>query len=293
MDTTVLIISHGSAELPESEVATAGRIIVPLDGSELALSALNPASLLARRLGMRVELVTTRVPDGPPAPVLTTFLDDIAGAMEEVETTTVPRPERDPAVAIEAMLGESSEPTIVVMSSHGRGRAGRAVLGSVAEAVVARATTVPVIVVGPSFDPVHFDLDGSVLLAHDNVHSPDVDDVVRIARACGGYVAMVEVFRTFEPTPYESCSPRVEECGDELRAAGLSVQCESWPGDDPADVIVEQAILQRVSFVALTSHADESGPRLPHRSVGAKVVHNSPVPVLVMPARPIDDIVQV
>ena len=292
MDTTVLIISHQPAELPADEVATAGRIIVPLDGSELSLLALGPASLLARRLGTRVELITTRVPDGPPAPVLTTFLNDIADAMDDVETTTVARPERDPAVAIAAMLDESDEPSIIVMSSHGRGRVGHAVLGSVADAVVARAT-VPVIVVGPAFDPDNFMIDSSVLVAHDNVHSPNTDDVVRIARACGGYVGMVEVFRTIEPTPLETCSPRVEGCARELREAGLKVLCESWPGDDAADIIVEQAILQRVSFIAVTTKTEEGAPRLAHGSVAAKVVRNSPVPVLVMPARPADDIVRV
>ena len=292
MDTTILIIKHQPDVLAPEEVATAGRIIVPLDGSELALSAIAPASLLARRIGSRVELITTRVPDGPPAPVLTTFLDDVADAMDEVETTTVARPERDPAVAITAMQAESDEPTMIVMSSHGRGRVGRAVLGSVAESVVAHATA-PVIVVGPSFNPETFDLTGSVLVAHDNVHSPDLNDIVRIARACGGYVGLVEVFRTIEPTPLEGCSPRVEECAEELRQAGLSVQAESWPGEDPADVIAEQAIFQRSSFIALTTRAEEGAPRLTHGSVAAKVVHASPVPVLIMRALPIDDVVQV
>ena len=292
MDTTILVISHGTAELPDSEVATAGRIIVPLDGSELSLKALDPASRLARRMGMRVELITTRVPDGPPAPVLTTFLDDIADAMDEVETTTVARPERDPAVAIASMLSESDEPALIVMSSHGRGRVGHAVLGSVADAVVARAT-VPVIVVGPAFQTDDFSIDSSVLVAHDNVHTPDVDDVARIARACGGYVGMVEVFRTIEPTPYESCSPRVEDCAEELRSAGLQVRCESWPGDDPAEIIVEQGILQRASFIAVTTKTEEGAPRLAHGSVAAKVVHTSPVPVLVMAARVVDDVLRV
>lgn len=292
MDTTILVIRHQPAVLDEADVTTAGRIIVPLDGSELAMTALEPASQLARRIGARVELITTRVPDGPPAPVLTTFLDDIADAMDEVETTTVARPERDPAVAITAMQAESDEPTLIVMSSHGRGRVGRAVLGSVAEAVVAHASA-PVMVVGPSFDRETFVLDASVLVAHDNVHSPHVGDIAHIARVCGGYVGIVEVFRTFEPTPLEGCSPGVEECATELRQAGLNVRCESWPGQDPAEIIVQQAILQRSSFIALTTKSEEGAPRLAHGSVAAKVVHASPVPVLIMRARPVDDVVRV
>jgi nucleotide-binding universal stress UspA family protein len=190
------------------------------------------------------------------------------------------------------MLAESDEPSLIIMSSHGRGRMGRAVLGSVAEAVVAQSS-VPVLIVGPEFNADDFDIDSSVLLAHDNVHSPDVDDVARIARACGGYVGVVEVFRTIEPTPFEQCSPRVEECANELRDAGLTVVCESWPGDDPAEIIVEQATLQRSSFIALTSKVEEGASRIAHGSIAAKVVHTSPVPVLMMAAKPIDDVVQV
>lgn len=292
MDTTILVITHRPQVLDGDQVATAGRIIVPLDGSELSLAALDPASQLARRLGARVELITTRVPDGPPAPVLTTFLDDIADAMDEVETTTVARPERDPAVAIGSMLYESDEPTMIVMSSRGRGRVGRAVLGSVAEAVVAESH-VPVLMIGPGFDPSTFTLDGSLLLAHDNVHTPDVDDVARLARVCGGYVGVIEVFRTIEPTPLEGCSPRVEACAAELREVGLKVQCESWPGQNPAETIVEQASLQRASVIALTTKGEHGVPRFAHGSVAADVVRISPVPVLVMRARPTDDIVQV
>jgi len=224
--------------------------------------------------------------------VATTFTADIADAMDEVETTTVTRPERDPAVAITAMQAESDEPTLIVMSSHGRGRVGRAVLGSVAESVVADAT-VPVVVVGPAFDSGTFALDSSVLVAHDNVHTPHVDDVARLARACGGYVGIIEVFRTFEPTPLEGCSPRVERFASDLRDEGLNVVCESWPGQDPAETIVDQAVLQRSSFLALTTKAEHGAPRLAHGSVAAKVVHTSAVPVMVMRARPADDIVQV
>lgn len=292
MDTTILVITHRSPVLDDDQIGSAGRIIVPLDGSELSLSALEPASRLARRLGARVELVTTRVPEAPPAPVLTTFLDDIADAMDDVETTTVARPERDPAVAIEAMLADGDEPTMIVMSSRGRSRVGRAVLGSVAEAVVAIAE-VPVLVVGPAFDSSTFTLDGSVLLAHDNVHTPDMADIARIARVCGGYVGVIEVFRTIEPTPLEGCSPRVEACAAELRELGLMVQCESWPGQDPAETIVEQASLQRSSVIALTTRNEQGVSRFAGGSVAADIVRISPVPVLVMRARPADDIVQV
>lgn len=144
------------------------RILVPLDGSELAESALRPAHQLATTLG--AELVLLRVVEPPPVDSFTLTGDWPARA----ETTAVEErlaAARDSLEESAARVGvadhvalrvvEQGDPahqiletarsvaaTLIVMATHGRTGLTRLVMGSVASAVVQRAVT-PVVLVPP------------------------------------------------------------------------------------------------------------------------------------------------
>lgn len=158
------------------------RVLVPLDGSRFAESALPLATAVARRPGASLQLVSVYDPVPPPV----TGAEDAAGmtvpagadALGAVPVTTAEvresvREERTtylretarrlregggpdaqvlllegrPDRAIQAQVRESGA-DLVVMATHGRGPVERAWLGSVADRLV-RELAVPVLLVRP------------------------------------------------------------------------------------------------------------------------------------------------
>ncbi|MCP4962885.1 MAG: universal stress protein [Actinomycetia bacterium] len=286
MNTTTLIIvtveATWSVPFTDQRLGLT-RIVVPLDGSELARAALVPAKELAQRSGARLELLTTKVAEGPPEP--TSFLDDIADAIDGVELRTVIRVERDPVQAIDAVVNEDEPSALIVMSSHGRGRIRRSVLGSTAELVVASGSA-PAVVVGPAFKPDTFNPDGPILIAHDGDHEPDLDIVTRMAKTTSGQILILAVsFSPSKSLASHRSAPEVPDpasaCADQLREMGFEVTTEHRQGPQTHKVIVDEAERLRASYVAITSRARTGARRAALGSVAAGVVRSSPVPVLI------------
>ena len=141
------------------------RIIVPLDGSELAETALSEAQEMTRLTGAPIRLL--RVID----PVQTQWYGTVAAAMdyaavqavidsEKIEATTylqaVAKRMSDAGIAVQTEMRqgqvtraivEAAQPgDMIVMASHGRSGISRWLLGSVAEDVL-RHASVPVLLV--------------------------------------------------------------------------------------------------------------------------------------------------
>ena len=140
------------------------KVVVPLDGSDFAERALEPASALAREFG--AELALLRV---VPAPVELTSIYGMAGVrmegeghrrrVQEAQDYLDRVLERFGDLEVSAALGEEGEAAdgvvrgaremqadVMVLSTRGRGGVARAVLGSVADKVI-RSTALPVLVV--------------------------------------------------------------------------------------------------------------------------------------------------
>jgi nucleotide-binding universal stress UspA family protein len=147
------------------------RILVPLDGSPLALAALPAAAELAAVL--RADLHLLRVVEPPaslrvwdytsPAfdPAAEAPADpaaDVAGATKYLEGVAATLRARGHAVRFSAEVGlvaptiaavaEEQHASAIVMATHGRGGVARVVLGSVATGVLQRAG-VPLLLVRP------------------------------------------------------------------------------------------------------------------------------------------------
>lgn len=150
-----------SLELPRFE-----RILVPLDGSELAESALEPARELAEKFG--AELLLARV---VPAPVELTAVSGVPGVplageghrarvqeaneyLTQVLETVGDGPAR--ALVVEASgaaegvvdRARTEGADLIALTTHGRGGLARAVLGSVTDKVI-RSSHLPVLVTRP------------------------------------------------------------------------------------------------------------------------------------------------
>ena len=141
------------------------RIIVPLDGSELAEQALPQAEGLARLTGAPLHLVRVIDPAGlEPLGTVVLHTDALAmqllleeeriAAREYLERIKQDMRDREPKVTVEYRQGPAAQELLaitqpgdlLVMATHGRGGLARWFLGSVAEAVVRRAS-VPVLLI--------------------------------------------------------------------------------------------------------------------------------------------------
>ena len=151
------------------EPASVNRLVVPLDGSELAERALPIATALARRLAVPVYVVraidaATVMPVAPgvfgAAPVVSAEIADTVWQEAEAEAKktvadAIARLKGDDVDATGALLNgspffaisEAVQPgDLLVLTSHGRGGVRRWLLGSVAEKLV-REAPVPVLLV--------------------------------------------------------------------------------------------------------------------------------------------------
>ncbi|MEO8456489.1 MAG: universal stress protein [Chloroflexota bacterium] len=156
---TPLILIHPTEH--RAPISAIERIVVPLDGSELAEAALPYAEVLAKTLHTEMHLVRVIV----PAAVLYAeeYLPGMLPVLEEMEADAreylahVSKRLRSKGLKVTAefrtgvpaheVLEEACQPTdMVVMSTHGRSGVDRWFLGSVADAVV-RHGNIPVLVV--------------------------------------------------------------------------------------------------------------------------------------------------
>ena len=171
------VLRHGAAPLllirpwdvaaaPLRPAAALGRrVLVPLDGSDLAGAALPVARLLAERAGGEMVLMRVVPPRHDAAahagqaraatPVeerrrAEAYLADVAGGLRErgVRVSTTVRVADDAAQAI-ADAASTDGAGVVAMSTHGRGALGRLFYGSVADRV-SHVSRVPVLLVRPA-----------------------------------------------------------------------------------------------------------------------------------------------
>ena len=137
------------------------RILVPVDGSDHGFHAARTAARLARTFDAKLTLLT--VYDAPSAALgepnysaaLSQALDHARGLIDEARQAV--RDAGGPEPEVEWLGGSPADTIIevakdggydlIVMGTHGRGRLTAALLGSVSNAVAARAGR-PVLVVG-------------------------------------------------------------------------------------------------------------------------------------------------
>lgn len=145
------------------------RIVVGIDGSELATKALRHALALAKESGARLYAVTVTEPSvliSPGAEMMAINTGEFIAELEEAKAKSA-KATLDEAQAIAKSSGQSIEPIhvpssvaadaildtakaqgadLIVMGSHGRRGLGRLLLGSQAADVLAHST-IPVLVV--------------------------------------------------------------------------------------------------------------------------------------------------
>jgi nucleotide-binding universal stress UspA family protein len=144
------------------------RLLVPLDGSELAEIALPYAEELARHFGSEVIFLNVRAPaEDPEKPEHRVYLGKIVAATEQAMKISPDLPHGEKVKVASAIIGapsplthaaeeivdysEKEKVSLIVMATHGRTGIRRWALGSIAEKVV-RAVKCPVLLIRANTD---------------------------------------------------------------------------------------------------------------------------------------------
>ena len=272
------------------------RILVPLDGSERAETALRWVQLIPSR---HITLIQVCGDDQADPDAAARYLDDVAGRLcppdRAVETRVI---HGGPA---EAIVAAAAGADLIIISSQGAGGGGRRLYGSVADRV-ARHAPVPTLLVRGGYDPIAaaplrrivVPLDGSpaaeralplaTLLttmlaarAHlvtvsevdsgegDDVGDGDAQDAGQLERDAEGEAAMAYL----------------EQTAASLRARDVPVSTERCSGE-PA-----RELLSRVEpgdLLVVTTHGRGTARRWQIGTVAEKLLRHAPAPVVLIRA---------
>ncbi len=297
-------------------------IVVSLDGSRFAETALPVATRLARSAGADLHLLMVHEPVMAMVPAAdipsSTGPDEAAMRVAEktyLSTTAIDCGAVGPAPVgfslLEGLAGpalveelERKAPDLMVMSTHGRGLLSRFWLGSVADHVV-RHTSVPVLLLHPrdgapvpapeiKFQTCLVPLDRST--EAEKILGP----LTELAKLAQTHLTLLHVIEPILgvtgavppyplPVPAETleairsdAQKYLDEVADRLRAAGLAVNTKVVVGLGVAATVLEQLELGKIDFVAMTTHGNSGFRRLLLGSVADKIVRGAGKPVLVV-----------
>jgi nucleotide-binding universal stress UspA family protein len=265
-------------------LATACRnILVPLDGSREAESALGVGQWLARCFGAELHLVTADV-RAIERYWYEPYLKTIAGdALPAVPHWT---DDRDVVTAIKATAQELA-PCVVCIATHGRSRTA-AVLGSTF-AHLAVAGDEPLVAIGPRPSlPTGPDPCRTVVRLD---HEPPsvllerlVDRAAMWARALGHRLTLVTAAHGDGRSAAEEQVRRLaaDPGIDDLAVDGLVLD---GPGR-PHTVLARYLAEHPATFLATATRGRTGAARALLGSETARIIHHSPIPVLVVPPPP-------
>ena len=292
------------------------RILVPLDGSELAAQALPHARYLADELHARllllwvVETVSYSGDPGEAMPALfevhemaQTYLERVAAQLRNngrpVESHVL---SGTPAESILACADDRAV-DLIVMSTHGRSGIGRWVYGSVADKVL-RGARVPVLLIravvqeapleAVRYERLLVPLDGSALAEQALPHAEE------LARATGAEIVLLRVptvppFVTWGPDPgmlmpallneaYEEADAYLANVARRLRACGFVVRKAPMDPGPVADTIIDYAHEADIDLIVMSTHGRSGIGRWVFGSVTDRVLRGAGVPVLLVRA---------
>lgn len=282
------------------------RILLPLDGSELADRAVPFAATLAARTGQPLLLLRAVDPlsaanaaeeerlahEASAALEATAAWLAAHGARAELEVAHDP-----PDVAI---LDAAGRPDVglVVMSTHGRGGLDRWLHGSIADAVLRDAPT-PVLIVPAQGVEAWSDTAPKILVPLDGSDRARaaLGPAQELARVLRGslvlasvvpfpqYVAYAEGYAFIEPDPNDAALAQMraylEEIAEPLRAAGLAVEVSVAYGSAYSGVTAT-AEAYEAAAVVMATHGRGGVARALLGSVATATIRQAGVPVLLV-----------
>ena len=296
------------------------RIVVPLDGSPFSRRAVPLALALARRSDATVELVHVheRAPIAVGAPTFDTRLDDEERARMRTELTALATQlarETEIEVVARFLDGEvvpslrrylmTSDASLIVMMTHGRGGFSRFWLGSVSEKLI-RDTSVPVLLPRanrewssesrePLFGHVLVPLDGSdvseEILTHVlSLATPRETTLVLLSVVDPGLALRASAVdlrpgsytdETLVESVRRTTAERLTRLAAELRANCVEVTSVALVDAHPAKCIVRYTEEHDIDLIALSTHGRGAFGRALLGATADKVIRGAQTSLLV------------
>ena len=303
------------------------RIMVPLDGSAFAETALPVAYELARRHGAGVHLVRVHQPPfavaGPGGVTVSDpafdldleregrwYLDVLLGRIEAHERVrSATAHPHGPVLESLAQYAVDHFIDLVVMTTHARGGLSRMWLGSIADGLV-RRTTVPVLLLRPGrqvapasgpapvFRRVLLPVDGGL------AEVETVEHAVAVAGTSGVEYTLLRVVTEGALSAGPALPHRGADAGSRtqratvqtaldlqaqtLRSRGVTVRSQVIVNDDPARGILDYAAEHGVDLIAMATRSRGGLERLLLGSVADQVLRQAGIPLLLWnPGQPV------
>jgi nucleotide-binding universal stress UspA family protein len=279
---TVVTSTRDPAATPASDAAVDARytsVLVPLDGSDMAERALVPAQRLAKGFDAAVHVVASARRD--ERWWYEGYVGQLRGRI--AGTTTQVSDEPDPVRAIVAAAREL-DPCIICLATHGRSRSA-AIVGSTFARIAAERAG-PLVAVGPrvSTSVDRADASDHLVVCLDGTAAAEqaLPLAAAWARTLGWRItAVTAADPVLVDRDLESYLRDVARRPDlEGLAVGTRVL---WGMEYPHLLIGHYAEREPTGLLVATTHARTGFARAALGSEAARIIHRSPVPVLVQP----------
>lgn len=286
------------------------RMLVPLDGSQLAEAALSYAAQLANRLNLGVTLLhVCGASESAPLFMCRSYVEHEAELIALKLKSPAKEETRGEAItgnAAEGILAyaEQDQSDLILMAAHGES-GGRWLLGSVAHKVLSHSKA-PVLLVRTGFEVgdeawpkvIIVPLDGSSvaesILAHVEMlaGAPDASAEVVLLRVCQSPALLADYPEAIMPHTWEehvdlatkgarqSCGLYLGGIRKSLENRGIRVQSEVVLGAEPADAIIKYAGRHPFGLIAMSTHGESGITRWPYGHVGDRVLLSTKNPLL-------------
>ncbi len=280
------------------------RIVVPLDGSDIAEAALPAAIEIARVLGSRIILLNVCNMSKEECDVYQDYLDmqakKVAGQIERKADTVIVK-----GNAADEIVNyiDKNKIGLTIMGTHGRSGISQWAIGSVAEKVVREANQ-PILLMRSQekctvsdegiLNRIIVPLDGS---ERGEAALPYVEEIARVshgeivllhilekqyhfATAADSYVQIPYTAEEMKPIKAE-VQAYLDKVSQRLLAKGLHVRSEMLEGK-PAEAIITFSGKTGINMIAISTHGRTGLSRVVFGSVTDKVIHSSCARVLIV-----------
>ncbi len=278
------------------------KILVPLDGSEVAEQAMPYVERLAQKLKSEVILMTVCLPGDPLERALAEYIERRAEKIQSLGVKTRSLCiEGDPAASI-INFAEKNKIGLIIISTHGHGGISNWPLGSIAGKVVQRSN-IPVFLVrssqpgkAPADDKlgkILITLDGSVfseaIIPYAEKLAKSMNCKVTLLRVIEqAKLPQLAAYRDREKYEKDFMAKMEREAEryldkKETALAGKDIKVNStFLIGKPVETILQYSEEKSVNLIALTTHGFSGITKWAYGSVASKIIEGSPKPVLLV-----------
>ena len=266
--------------------------LIPLDGSRLSEVVLPYVERLAHALNLEDVILLSIFHDGdtPQLRAAEEYLQGLADSLKKawgsarlnVRVVAARHSVGDTASVI-LRFAEENGADLIMMSTHGRSGFDRWLMGSTTEKVL-RGADIPVflvrskededVVVVPSLKRIMVPLDGSELAEH------ALPVAAHVAEATSARVVLLRVKDPSEELTKEDLHAYLSDVVRKLAESGAVAEHRARSGQ-PAEELLQE-VEEGIDLVVMSSHGRTGLARWALGSVADKVLHGSPVPVLLV-----------